>query len=63
MMKDEYLAIVSKNGIGTKYNVRLCNQTCIIDDDYYNNRNNEGHIFIVVQNHGDNEWEVKKGIK
>ena len=30
----------------------MCNQTGIIDSDYYNNENNEGHIFIAIQNEG-----------
>ncbi len=63
MMNDEYLAIVSKSGIGTKYNVRLCNQIGIIDADYYNNANNQGHILVMLQNHGNIDWVVNKGDK
>ena len=38
--------------MGFKYNIRLVNQVGIIDFDYYNNQNNEGHIFIKIQNEG-----------
>lgn len=47
--------------MGFKYNVRLCNQTGIIDADYYNNVENEGHIWLAFQNEGKNDWTVAKG--
>ena len=61
MEKDEYLTIVVRSSTGFKYNVRLCNQTVIVDTDYYNNKNNEGHIWLALQNHGDSDWIVKEG--
>ena len=61
MMDDEVLLIVDRSSMGFKYNVRMCNQIGVIDKDYYNNKNNEGHIFIRLQNEGDKEWVVKKG--
>ena len=41
---DEYLMIVVRSSMGLKYNVRMTNQVGIIDSDYYNNSDNEGHI-------------------
>ncbi len=58
---DEVLLIVVRSKMGFKYNIRLCNQVGVIDADYYNNRDNEGHIFICVQNEGDTRREFKKG--
>jgi len=58
---DEYLAIYIRSSIGTKYMVRMCNQVGIIDADYYNNIDNEGHIWIKLQNHGDKDYIIKKG--
>ena len=52
MNNDEVLMIYIRSSLGFKYNLRLCNQTGIIDSDYYNNENNEGHIFIAIQNEG-----------
>ena len=52
MNSDEVLMIYIRSSLGFKYNLRLCNQTGIIDSDYYNNENNEGHIFIAIQNEG-----------
>lgn len=63
MNGDEYLAIMVRSSMGFKYNVRLCNQTGIIDSDYYNNPDNEGHIFIALQNEGDKVYKVEKGDK
>ena len=47
--------------MGFKYNVRMCNQVGIIDSDYYNNIDNEGHIWVKLQNHGDVDYVIKKG--
>ena len=33
----------------------------VIDSDYYNNSDNEGHIFIQVINLKDQDVEIKKG--
>ena len=52
MNHDEVLMLYIRSSLGFKYNLRLCNQTGIIDSDYYNNENNEGHIFIAIQNEG-----------
>ncbi len=52
MNNDEVLMLYIRSSLGFKYNLRLCNQTGIIDSDYYNNNDNEGHIFIKIQNEG-----------
>ena len=59
----EFLGIFVRSSMGFKYNVRMCNQVGVIDSDYYNNVDNEGHIFIKLQNHGDNDYVVKTGDK
>lgn len=58
---NEFLMLVVRSSMGFKYNVRMCNQVGIIDADYYNNKENEGHIWIALQNQGDKDYEVKKG--
>jgi len=58
---DEFLGIFVRSSMGFKYNVRMCNQVGIIDSDYYNNVDNEGHIWIKLQNHGDVDYVIKKG--
>ena len=59
--KDEVLLIVIRSSMGFKYNIRLCNQVGIIDSDYYNNKDNEGHIWLMIQNEGNEEYRLKKG--
>lgn len=61
MNEDEFLAILVRSSMGFKYNVRLCNQVGIVDSDYYNNPDNEGHIFVKIQNEGDKEVIINKG--
>ena len=48
--KDEVLFLIVRSSTGFKYNIRLCNQVGVIDADYYNNKNNEGHIWVKIQN-------------
>ena len=57
---DEVLMIVVRSSMGFKYNIRLCNQVGIIDSDYYNNSSNEGHIWIALQNEGDEDFVINK---
>ena len=58
---NEFLFIVVRSSMGFKYNIRLCNQVGIIDADYYNNENNEGHIYVALQNEGSKDFIIEKG--
>jgi len=59
--EDEMLMIVVRSSMGFKWNVRLTNQVGIIETDYYNNENNEGHMWVALQNHGDKDYCVMQG--
>lgn len=61
MLSDEVLLLVVRSSMGFKYNVRLCNQVGVIDSDYYNNSDNEGHIYVALQNEGKDDFYIKKG--
>lgn len=61
MNDDEVLQIYSRSSFGYKYNVCLMNNVGIIDADYYNNPDNEGHFQIRLVNFCDNDFEVKVG--
>ena len=61
MEEDDVLLLLDRSSMGFKYNVRMCNQVGVIDADYYNNSNNEGHMWIRIQNEGDKDYVVKKG--
>ncbi len=58
---DEILLIIVRSSTGFKYNIRLVNQVGVIDADYYNNKDNEGHIFVKIQNEGDKTITFKAG--
>ena len=59
-LEDEMLMLVVRSSMGFKYNIRMCNQVGIIESDYYNNIDNEGHMFIALQNEGTKEFTCKK---
>ncbi len=61
MESDEVLYLFDRSSMGFKYNVRMCNQVGVIDKDYYNNKDNEGHIWLMIQNEGEDEYSFKKG--
>ncbi|MEE3344227.1 MAG: deoxyuridine 5'-triphosphate nucleotidohydrolase [Bacilli bacterium] len=60
---DEFLMIVVRSSMGFKYNVRMCNQVGIIDSDFYNNVDNEGHMWVCLQNEGNKDFVINKGDK
>ena len=64
MNDDEAFMLYVRSSMWFKYNVRMTNQVGVIDADYYNNEDNEGHIFIKLTNdsYDDNKTLViKKG--
>ena len=61
MNSNEVLLLLVRSSQGFKYNVRMCNQVGVIDSDYYNNVDNEGHIWIKLKNEGDKVYVVKAG--
>ena len=61
MEDDDALLLLDRSSMGFKYNVRMCNQVGVIDKDYYNNNDNEGHMWIKIQNEGKKDYIVKKG--
>ena len=58
---DEVLLLVVRSSMGFKWNVRMCNQVGVIDADFYNNLDNEGHMWIALQNQGDRVFKVEAG--
>ena len=61
MEDNEFLAIYVRSSLGFKWDVRMCNQVGIIDADFYNNPDNEGHMWFALQNHGDKVFKVEAG--
>lgn len=50
MLPDEVLLMAVRSSKGIKQGIRQANPPSIIDADYYNNTDNEGHIFFAVSN-------------
>lgn len=63
MENDEYLGIHIRSGLAVKHSLSLINGQGIIDADYYNNQDNEGHILIAVFNHGEKPVEITIGTR
>ena len=61
MGADEVLLIFIRSSIGIKHDITLSNGTGVIDSDYYNNEDNEGHIHIALTNCGYNDFLITKG--
>ena len=61
MNDDEVLKIYPRSSLAIKKKVNLANNVGIIDKDYYNNPQNDGHIMIPLYNFGSNTVYISKG--
>ena len=61
MNEDEVFYIFDRSSVGFKYDACLSNSVGVIDSDFYNNEDNEGHFSIKLINHGTKDYEVKVG--
>jgi len=59
--EDEYLAIVNRSSNPMKKGLVLANSIGIIDSDYYENPDNDGHIMFCFYNMSENDIQIKKG--
>lgn len=63
MNSGEYLGIHVRSGFSVKNMVSCINGEGIIDADYYNNPDNEGHIFVALVNHSEIPIQINKGMR
>lgn len=61
MSEDKVLLCFPRSSYGFKYGFRLLNTTGVIDSDYYNNTDNEGHIMLGFMT--DEDMMIIKGSK
>lgn len=61
LQEDKFLALHTRSSIGVNCLLMLPNQTGIIDSDYYNNSDNEGHIMVPMINLSPYNILIKKG--
>ena len=60
MQTDEYLGVHIRSSIAIKQKLTLSNNVGVIDADYYNNVENEGHIMIPVYNYNQSSVTIEK---
>ncbi|CAP18418.1 DUTPase [Candidatus Phytoplasma mali] len=58
---EEFLIICIRSSVPIKKKLILSNGVGIIDHDYYNNKENEGHIFISLYNFTNETIKINKG--
>lgn len=61
MQPDEVLMIHIRSSMAIKHQLVLMNSVGVVDSDYYNNEDNEGHIFIAFWNRGTKPFVIQKG--
>lgn len=61
MDENEWLGIYIRSSLAVKYGIVLANNVAVIDSDYYNNPDNEGHIMLPIRNVSGMPYTVKKG--
>ena len=63
MRDDEYLGIHIRSSLAFKKHLNLINSQGVVDADYYNNPDNEGHIMIGLINFGTEDVFIQKGMR
>ena len=61
MQEDEVLALHIRSSMAVRHALMLMNSVGVIDSDYYDNADNEGHILIALWNHGDAAVKIARG--
>ena len=61
MQPGEWLGMHIRSSMAVKKRLMLVNNVGIIDADYYNNPDNEGHIMLALLNMGENPITLPKG--
>ena len=56
-----YLAMHIRSSVGIKHGIILSNGTGIIDSDFYENSENEGHIMLPIRNLSDRTFRAEVG--
>jgi dUTP pyrophosphatase len=61
MQPDEVLFAYPRSSLGFKYYCRLANTIGVVDSDFYNNKGNEGHIWVKIRNEGNKIMIIEQG--
>lgn len=52
MQDDEFLLTTVRSGSGIKNGIQQANPPSVIDADYFENKDNDGHIYFAIRNNG-----------
>ena len=63
MLQDEYLGLHIRSSLAVKFGLRLANGQGIIDSDYYNTPDNDGHILLALVNDGSRIVNITCGMR
>lgn len=61
MEEDDVMLIIIRSSLGIKKGLSIPNQVGVIDSDYYNNLDNEGHFWICLKNNTNEEYRINAG--
>lgn len=61
MQAGEVLTLNIRSSMAVKHQLLLSNSVGIIDADYYDNPDNEGHIMVALTNLGQEDFPIHKG--
>lgn len=61
MNQNEVLFIYPRSSLARKYGLTLSNNVGVVDCDYYENPDNDGHIMVSLYNFSDKNVTLKKG--
>lgn len=61
MPENEALFIYPRSSLGIKKGLITSNAVGVVDSDYYNNDDNEGHLMIPLYNFGKSKMMISKG--
>lgn len=60
MPNNEVLLVFPRSSLAMKKSVTMSNNVGVIDADYYNNSDNEGHIMVPLINYGETDVIIEK---
>lgn len=63
MKDDEVLKLYPRSSLPKKFGVTIPNNVGIIDSDYFENKTNDGAIFVQLYNFTDKAQTIKKGTR
>lgn len=61
MLENEYLMLCNRSSNPFKKGLVMANSVGIIDKDYYENRDNDGHLMFAFYNFSEEQVHIKKG--